>query len=368
MRTFGFASACLVLSAILLCSSTTALADAPALNIPADALKGNSLQQVYVNSIQGYIKYWVSFMQQAKTPKEMLEAQQGLIDGYAKYDNPGYHFEYANQMATAAKPALAKLTDMRAVRLAMACSQMPAVSIQSVLEDMVRHPNAGVRFLGWRGYLGGDLRSMVMAQGETASKTLFDSIAQRAAQETDPAVCGAIMEMIWVPSSSMLINPEAYKAAQKKMWDLLQKTWPRMCTFVIKGDGEAARAAILGLHTLDNYTKAVEGIDKNKALQLVVDMMYAAAKSYDAQGAEGDVAEADAQLARDCEGVICRLSGTSKNYVQKALADSGATDRGAAVVLAVLQWVGDLKAQGVTTPSIDSPAKAAQKTTAPAAK
>ena len=111
-----------------------------------------------------------------------------------------------------------------------------------------------------------------------------------------------------------------------------------------------------GLISLDYFTQYLDAKEKNRILQMIINMMYCSAKSYDTLGCEGWIADNDAQLIRDCETLIQKLANSQKSFVQKPLFGTGVKERGAAVMLGVLSWVDELEEQGVTTPKFEVPA------------
>lgn len=351
----------LALASTAICSSL--LAAPPEINIPANALNVPTLPPLYATQIDNRIKYYLKIVQEGKD-QELAPAVAGLIADYNRYDSAGYRYEYGKRLSDFASPVVEQAQGDRVVRIAMALSHVSEVTMQGVMDAMTRNENPAVRYLGWKGYLNGSMRSKIITVGAKPTNTMLDNLAARAQAESASAVFEPIMDMLRMPPGAGG-NDDTFKLAQKRSWEILQQAWPKVCLKVLQGDGEMTRSARQGIITLDYFWQNLQGTEKNKVTQLLVDMMYSAGKSYDAAGGEGIQGDTSAQLARDCEVSLIAVTGVNKPMIQKALANSNEKIRRTEVPLAVLDWINELKSKGVVQPNIADVATATT-TSAPA--
>jgi hypothetical protein len=326
---------------------TVANAQTPPINLPEAAVQGDTLPAGSVGQITDRIKFLLAAVSNAKDPVEVKRFAGALIEGgYSRYDSNGFHTAYAAELAKLSVPVIAKLDETRAVGLAMSLSMVPELPMQPCFEAMAVHPLAAVRYFGWKGYL--PIRAKVIAAGKGPTSKMIDLLDKQFKAETSPVVIGAMLEMPNWPAP-------ADQQIQKRSFDMLQQAWPSLGAHVVDRDPEMSRACRTAVTTLEALWPALASKDQTKALQMLVDMMYYAAKAYGASGAEGLVADINAQLARDCEGLLAKLSGVQKKYVADALSKD-VKERGTAVPLAILEgWMSDLKAKGLVAPKLPTP-------------
>ena len=322
-------------------------AQTPPINLPEAALQGDTLPAASISQITDRIKFLLAAVSNAKDPVEVKRFAGALIEGgYTRYDSNGFHAAYASELAKLSVPVMAKLDEAHVVGLAMSLSMVPEVPMQPCFAAMVVHPSAAVRYFGWKGLLA--IRAKVIAAGKGPTGKMTDLLDKQFKTETSPVVLGVMLDMLNWPAP-------ADPAMQKKSWDTLQQVWLSLGARVVERDPEMSRACRMAVTTLEALWPSLAGKDQTKALQMAVDMMYYAAKAYGAAGAEGLVAEINAQLARDCEGLVVKFSGIQKKYVADALTKD-IKERGTGVPLAVLEgWMTDLKAKGVASPKLPPP-------------
>jgi hypothetical protein len=350
------------------------MAQIPSITIPDADLAADTLPAMYDRQIADWIKRNLNTLSTSKDDKAIATAATGLVDGYNRYESAGYRAAYGKGLSALGTPVLAKAGGYALVQLSLALSQVPEMTMLDCLGAMIHHPSPATRYLGWKCYLNGGLRAKMLSQGAKQTTAMMDLLAKRAKEETSSAAFGPMLDMLRIPPASGGPADDAnVKAAQKRAWEILQQIWPALCLHTMSGDPEIARACRQGIITLDYFSQILEPKEKAKLPQMVVNMMYSAAKAYDDAGAEGIVANINEQLARDCETLLATLSGgENKGLVAKALGKGSAADRRTDVPMAVLDWVKELKPKGVVEPKIETIAGAAggagATTTAPASK
>jgi hypothetical protein len=328
--------------------SGVANAQTPQINLPDAAVQADVLPPASIPQITDRIKFCLDAVVNAKDITEVKRFSGSLIDGgYNRYDSNGYHAAFAAELAKMSVPVLAKLDEIHAVPLALSLSMVPETSMQPCLEAMVVNPSPAVRYFGWKGFL--PVRAKVIAAGKGPTNKMIDLLAKQFTTENSSVVLGVMLEMLDWPAPA---DPQL----QKKSWEILQQVWQSMGARVADRDQEMSRSCRTAVITLDHLWPTLTGKDQTKALQMLVDLMFYAAKAYGDAGAEGLVAEINAQLARDCETLLAKLTGIQKKSVADALAAKEVKERKTAVPLAILEsWIPDLKSKGVVAPKIPTP-------------
>ena len=182
-RLFAMLIISIMLAGPALAANGTAGKAPPSIVIPESALKGR-LGPEHISQIEQRISYWGELMTEAKgrdAGRDIISARSGLIGDFRAYDAPIYGYAFAREAARILTPVLKDgfANDdpdfrLKEVNLAIAISQMSQVPIQEALEEMVVHRNAGVRYIGWRGYR--NIRSLLLAQGSNFSQKMFETL------------------------------------------------------------------------------------------------------------------------------------------------------------------------------------------------
>jgi hypothetical protein len=328
--------------------SGVANAQTPQINLPDSAVQGDTFPAASLPQLTDRIKFCLDAVSNAKDINDVKRYSGLLIEGgYNRYDSNGYHAAFAAELARMSAPVLAKLDEAYAVPLAMSLSMVPELSMQPCLEAMVVSPSSAVRYFGWKGFLS--VRAKVIAAGKGPTNKMTDLLSKQFAAEPSSVVLGVMLEMLdWpAPADSQL---------QKKSWDILQQAWPSMGSRVAGRDQEMSRSCRTAVTTLEHLWPTLTGKDQTKALQMLVDLMFYAASAYGDAGAEGLIADINAQLARDCETLLAKFTGIQKKSVSDALAAKDLKERKTAVPLAILEsWGPDLKSKGVVAPKLPTP-------------
>jgi hypothetical protein len=355
-----------------------AMAAPPEINVPEPERNG-TLSAASVDQVKALIAFYTDEIRNARNDQDAVKAREQLMEaGYRKYDAVPYQFEFAKAYAAVAAPLLrnaapkapgavnadaATLNACKQINLAMAAAQMPRTSIQDLLDVMVAHPNAGVRFYGWKGY------AAVMQEIVGQPKAFMASLAARAPREQSPQVIAAMVRaMVMERAPDQAAAAEPRKQAAK----ILAANWDKWCGAVMAGNADMAAAACDMVQSVAMIDRTIGKAEKDvhtDILQALVDMAVAAAKAYadanaDEKNIKTAVSDADKILLSCCEDALNSVSERGKSSIQTALkGDPKAEAFFANVKMAAYGWKDDLKSAGVRDPDIPIPAT--QPTTAP---
>ncbi|MCK4601018.1 MAG: hypothetical protein KAU28_01035, partial [Phycisphaerae bacterium] len=199
------------------------------------------------------------------------------------------------------------------------------------------------------------------------SKTMFRTLASRAAKEDSPPILAAIFQMLYLlPDAGRLVSQEALTDAQNQAFEILHANWGRCCRLLLTGGAGMAEALEKGIGSLQGMASlvAAKSDGKKAVLQMIVDAMYCSFLAYDAHCAKADRSDVavrtNASLLLTCEKALSEISEIRKTTVEDALTNPRVPDRPAAVGLAVLDWVEALKDLGVIKPDFKMPAEKAE--------
>lgn len=358
-----------VLAGVVVTVASAVTAAPPPLDIPASGVVGPA----QMTQIDERLKYYGTQIASATKDKDILSARKGLRDDYLLTAAGDFQYTYARRAAAILTPMLESgiksadpLKTVKEVNLALALARMPQVTVQPAMETLVAHANPAVRYQGWEGYR--EIRMLVLAQGQEFASRMKATYQKRAAAESSPAVIGSILQMAILPPVAGGAVPEAdMREAQAFFFGTLKANWARWCQLAADGSEDMLVSAARGLQALRNYDAFFTGDKdkKNAIVQMIVDMLWCAAEAYDQAGGKGLAADASVALLRDSEMALNAVTQKRKGVVEASLSDAKIVERGAAVKLAVLDWVADLKEFGVTKPAFASEQR--KTTTLPAA-
>ena len=324
-------------------------------SIPADA------------QIDAWVKYWIDRIITADTDRQIIEARQSLVSGYDRFTDAGFRYTYAELAASRMTPMFNALSqieedELRAVREingAMAVAMMDQVSAQLTLQTMVSHPNAGVRYWGWRGLA--NIRELSLAQGPNTAQGLFAALQQQGAAETSAIVFGVMFETLTLPvSPPATVSSAIWDQAIDAFGGVLSAGWADWCDQVSTADpswvnvsAEAVDAMSRLGHFQSNDAPALK-----QTLHHLLHMMYAAYHAYYQAEPDSDPQRYSIVLLLGCEGSLRRHMPLPDNadIVEDALTDSSIRNhrtRLANVGQAVLTWKDHLvNDSGVVAPPI----------------
>jgi hypothetical protein len=345
---------CATAFAVVLLSAGTAVAQ-PQLDVSCEQLGGGALPSAVEARINDYVKHWAGVMG-GSDDTQVFEARRRIEEGFDKCpDSAQYQFAYARALVEALQPLLGSGDRLRQVNAALAIAGTRHMRIRPALDEMVRHPNPAVRYLGWYGYQR--IRTLVLAQGRDYSKPMFASLAERAQAETVPYVVRRILGTFYLPPvRPPVISEGEYRWAQQQAMEVFLESWPAQCRRILLGDPETPAAVQRGMLALMGFHTAFgdQPDRRTKLMQALVDAMYCASRAYDAAkvdaGSEQQQARAqrvrrtNASLLQEAERHLSEISQLRRGHVTAALTDENVLDRGARVRQAVLKWVDDLKA------------------------
>ncbi|MCL2701461.1 MAG: hypothetical protein FWE88_07180 [Phycisphaerae bacterium] len=272
------------------------------------------------------------------------EGRQALV---AEFDQaaPELKTAVAKKVAEQAEPLLKKLDGPRAFQLALAVAAIHDAATQPALEVMVSHKDEAVRLLGWRGYVWTDpegqrdgVREQLIAAKSTGASAMWASLASRFEKETSSVIYGTMFEMMRIPPLARHgMGAAAADAVDAANLALLEKSLNDVCMKIVDGgDEEMTRSARGALMAMEYFHRNGQAETKNKVVRYVVEILYCAAKSYELEAAEGDLAEAAKQLVVDADLLLRRL--TEKRLSESLDKALKSEDPGSAVVLVAYDW------------------------------
>jgi hypothetical protein len=311
----------------------------PEIQIPESSLK-SGLLDADLNLVDRYITYWVDKLSQADEEGAILDARTRLVRGYVKYDSWQYQNVYAGQVSKAIAPLLESRDYRKQINAALALTQMPQVTVQPALELLVVSPNPALRFYGWVGYRR--IRMLVLAQGMESVAVMLNSLSRAATAEDNGPVMGAVLAMMYLdPDRPSMVTPALFQETQTRLFVVFRQAWLRVCQKVLEGDPVMGHAASDGLSALRRMGAGLgsRGEIGQGAVQMVVDMMWCAAKVYVKAAKAGMPTASVEALLRDCEGALNAITELRRIPMTEALASKGDTDRAAEVDAAIGKWL-----------------------------
>ena len=365
--------ACGVCLALL---ATTALAEPPALIGPSGEAPDES-------AIEQRVAYWITTIGTAESSEQIVDAQEQLARDYDVLTQPQNRYKYASEVASGALRLLGEpdasdpLRVNRELNIAMAVAAMDQVSIQRALRVLVAHPNEGVRFWGWKGY--GKSLAVLLAQGGESAQAVFQDVQEHAANETVPLVWSAIFDMFNLPVSLPdTVSADVWDAAAAKFLAALFQQWDPLCGHVQAGDEASIHTAGKGVAALARLSRFdSNGPATTKAMQSLVNMMWAAYKAYDQEAEHDPNVDVAAAVIVACEQSLKGLSGISEEPVKNALTKTSfkvgdqpvrlksKAQRSPFVGDAVLTWISKLEERGVVKPGPKPSGEEAETDSAP---
>ncbi|MHC4294135.1 MAG: hypothetical protein ACYSTL_00955 [Planctomycetota bacterium] len=349
-------------------------AEPPPLDISSEALRALGTEEI--KQIDEHIEYWKDLIVEAAKGDDVIADCKGILSAYQRYTSTGYQYTFARRAVEILTPLLVdglkeddKLLLLKEVNVALCLSKMSQVTIQPALNVMVAHRNPGVRYLGYDGYRAA--RAQILGQTSEYVKRMFDALNAAAAKENSPPAIGAICQLANISEfTAESVSGFEMRRVQEQMFDILQANWSRWCKRVMLGDIEMTRALEKGIQTIKTLSPAGEDdkAAKGKAMQLLVDLARCASIAYDEANCEGDIADENKIVLRNCETALEDISGESNDYLIRPLTDKNVPARGAAVKSAVLKWVDALSEFGVVKPAFEvTTTRPTTEITAPAA-
>lgn len=334
----------------------------PRLDFSCDQIAAGPLPSQIRQQVDEFVSHWCGVMAQTDTDAEVVEARNRLVEGFGKCpDSAQYQTAYATAVVDSIRPSLASEDLLRQVNAALVVANTRNMRVRPVLDEMVRHNNPAVRYLGWQGYQR--VRTLVLAQGQGYSRPMFESLSERIATETTPFVTRRLLEMLYLPPvRPQVVSEGDYSWARRQAMEAMLKGWSEQCRRILLGEPEMPDAMRPGVWAISTFHRAT-GSDRDaqsKLVQALVDVMYCASRAYDEAGddATGDrVRHANTMLLTDAEEHLNELTELRRDHVYRALRDEGVPDRGAQVRRGVLDWVDDLIEAGfeIEQPSFEPP-------------
>jgi len=329
------------------------------LDIDEVALSGGLTEQDQ-QKINAVLSFWAQRIVEADDPKDIIAARKSLVSGYGRYPTSTYfQYAYAGQAAKILTPILTEagkpddnLWSLKQVNLAIALSRMSQETIQPALEAMVVHDNPAVRYLGWMGYQA--VRTFILSQTPEYAQRMFASLTHAAVEEKEAPVLAAIFSVCNITpiaGASATVSEQVLANARQQAFAVLRTNVRRWCLRVMRSELEVTKAfakAVIAIQTLSSAMDDEEV--KTQALQMLVDVVYCAAKAFDDAQGQGEISKENAALLKRTEVALIALSGKRANHISGPLNEDDLPDQGAAVRDGVFQWIEDLQEFNVAKP------------------
>ncbi|MFP4105478.1 MAG: HEAT repeat domain-containing protein [Phycisphaerae bacterium] len=351
MRDQQFRLVCLIIPVVTLLTGSVAFSQAPPLDIPDEALN-NRLLSAHEEMIRTRIQHYADLMKTAENEEDIFRGRQNIIRDYNLYQSTAYRFVFAREAAEVLTPLL-KSDPKLQINASIVLANLPQVTIQPALEEMVTHQNPAVRYLGWKGY--SLVRSLLLAQGQRYRKTMFDSLTAAAKNEDSPVVLRALMRALRMPQvRPQAVATDVYANALQTSFEIYEGLVDRLCRQTIRLKIDWIESADAGLATLNTYLSIYDGNQamRTRAIQLGANLAKCAFIAYQQNEGQGKVARAAELLLKGVERYINQSIDEERNTISGALDDEDAADSVAAVGVALADWLSALqKDHGVKEPS-----------------
>jgi hypothetical protein len=350
--------ACVTLS-ILLCGPAApawAQGKPPAPIIPEELLSGELLP-THRKMITDRLDWWKRLMLSARNSEEIIEARDSLLQDFTLYTNVNYRQKFAD-MATERMlglvtgegiPAEDELKRLKVINMAMAFSRMHYPSAMPALTAMVAGDNAAVRYFGWQAMLQG--RPTILRAGQQYVGDFQTALADALVAEESGEVLKLIYQAADMDDKQVadVEDPIKEKLRQTAMTGL-SKSWDTRRLQVMNSHPEILQAMEQAVVLLESLGR--QPVHKIEALQRVVDLANSVAKQYDQKLQQFDTSAeymvALEVLLRRVEDAMQALSQKDLTLLRKAM--NADADKGAAVRMAVLEWIDAIKVLGVEDP------------------
>jgi len=371
----GWAYPCAAAFIAVSIGAGTLLAGPPTIDIPETDIRLGTLGWSHKQQIISAVDYWVSAIRDANDAGGVIKARTELLKLFNRYDFFDYQYFFADEAAKKlvalllGPPLDTKYRQLKEVNAALALAGMPMKSVHDELAGVVRHPNAGVRYLAWLGYRR--IRSYALSTGADR-KEMFSLLERAAAQETSPPVVGMIFRMLQIRSEDTdmaVVSPEVLQASRLRAYKIVKGSWDKRMQQVIAGDSDMADACNKGVRTLLQLgmTMNPTAQTRREIMQMIVDAMYCGAQAYKSLwGTRSASIVPFAMLLRDSEIALNAMAGTQHKFIETPLRSKDITDRGKAVNFyydrdtgeqyGVIKWIDTLKGQGIVKPPYKLPA------------
>ncbi len=278
------------------------------------------------DEIDARIQHWADQIATGETVEDVFKAAENIIYDLRRYRDQEKYPDAQSQLAGAAAAevsrVLAAMSDddeLRAVReinAARTLARAQQLAVRSTLDELIAHPNAGVRYYGWLGYAG--IRTLVMQSPGMLDK-LVASLTQQAAAETSGVAAEALCRVLALPKRRPVEigDDAAYKAVADRFMAAAQSNW--LAWVRLASEDEAwADALTEGVGALSNLSVVLAlGDDdetKGQVFQDLVDALSAGAVLY--RSALESIARADELAA---QAATAAQEGNSQKAEQLAL-------------------------------------------------
>lgn len=294
---------------LCLWTDSTKGADAPTLEELKNLPVAGPLGFIARGKIEEYVGHWVKKMADAEKVADIVKARKALTDGYEVHDSPHWWVAYA-EVSAEKIPTLLLLSDrVKQIQASMTIAAMPQYTIQSALEQMVRHKNAAVRYWAARGYRSSARKMSLYPE---RAKKMCAALEQLGQKESGPV----LTVVLW----TLIIDPDDNQETVDLLRSTMDKIW-----FTRLGDLHAGKSDVI-----EAYRKAIDFLtplpsnktDEKKILQLLVDAMEAASQGFnESPGSKNSDGQSWMDLLSDLESKLAEVTRTDKTPIRDILAD-----------------------------------------------
>ena len=347
---------------LTLAALTAAASAAPA---PADGVPLNE------NEYPNYIRQRLQVIAAAQSLEKVLSARSELIGPFRELMintdalSRRKAQEYASAFAKTALPLIGTLKgDVAQFNVAIVASSLHDPAIRPVLEALVKHSNAGVRYLGWQGYA--NVWPRILSLGPATTQELLGVLSSRMKDETNALVVSKMMNVATFPTPQAPVNvpDQELKAARAEALRIIGQRWNTLLAGLMSGDRHATQSVYTFASSFPHLIGAVESNKEARtaALQMLADMMAATARAYSALEGKGQTARHYLLILVEAENALRQVLRAGEGRVRQLAGSIKAASQPEAIVpdvgLAVFDWIDVLKKNhGVVEPKVPEVAR-----------
>lgn len=298
-------------------------------------------------------------------PDQAAELRRRLQEFYVATRDANQGFQFARSLSDVVPGALEtlaqqednRLTRLRRVNLALAVRFTEHPAIQPALEALLKADCPAARFSAWKAYT--NLWPAIFSQGPAQARTLVSSMSRALANEENPIILQAVVQIAnFTAPEAFNVPPASQASAREQMIESLSDNLARFRKRIESGDESMAILGRRIVTTLaDLYSQAARNPQqKTRWLQIVADMMWSSSQAYASARANSNqrLQSLQERILIEAEGLLIDKVGQqvadgnqSLNQVYLAFRNDPTP---VAIKLAVSDWVRLLNKLGVEQP------------------
>ncbi len=331
----------------LLAVTTLTFGQVPAIS-DATGAAAKALTAEQKTEVDKFWSYQANLMLGTREPEIIVASRRAITAAYAKGVGAGFRAYMAESAApNFGKTVFQSKRAMTLVNAAIAVSVCQRPEASGVLEQMMGHPNAGVRYWGARGFV--TIRGAMLDAGKAEADKLVKMLTDRVDAETSPVIVGLLFEIL-----DFSAGKSPSKAALGTSMTLMTKGVARHLQALRDGDAGAAYAHIGAVKASGPMAGYATADQRTALLKALGEILANGGMAY-VELLEADVASRTktpnptlkpmAALLVQCEASMARMVGTGAVPVSDALSSS-VTTRARKLRDAVNVWIGTPAAPG----------------------